>query len=79
MLGRISQVEEYRAPILFLLGDGSSYMTGAVSMTYSLVNSCYHRNRRYLTMSRRIFVLMEDIVHGDLETFLYSLTHSISS
>lgn len=31
MLGRISQAEEYRAPILFLLGDGSSYMTGAVS------------------------------------------------
>ncbi|KAL5115490.1 hypothetical protein ACEQ8H_006631 [Pleosporales sp. CAS-2024a] len=29
MLGRISQVEEYRAPILFLLADGSSYMTGA--------------------------------------------------
>lgn len=31
MLGRISQVGEYRAPCLFLLGEGSSYMTGAVS------------------------------------------------
>lgn len=31
MLGRISQPEEYRAPVLFLLGEGSSYMTGAVS------------------------------------------------
>ena len=31
MLGRISQPEEFRAPILFLLSDGSSYMTGAVS------------------------------------------------
>ncbi|KAF2247191.1 NAD(P)-binding protein [Trematosphaeria pertusa] len=29
MLGRISQAEEYRAPVLFLLGEGSSYMTGA--------------------------------------------------
>jgi len=29
MLGRISQPEEFRAPILFLLSDGSSYMTGA--------------------------------------------------
>jgi len=29
MLGRISQPEEYRAPVLFLLGEGSSYMTGA--------------------------------------------------
>ncbi|KAF1952251.1 NAD(P)-binding protein [Byssothecium circinans] len=29
MLGRISQAEEYRAPILFLLAEGSSYMTGA--------------------------------------------------
>ncbi|CZR63504.1 related to 2,5-dichloro-2,5-cyclohexadiene-1,4-diol dehydrogenase [Phialocephala subalpina] len=29
MLGRISHAEEYRAPILFLLGDGSSFMTGA--------------------------------------------------
>ncbi|CAI6336421.1 unnamed protein product [Periconia digitata] len=29
MLGRISQAEEYRAPILFLLAPGSSFMTGA--------------------------------------------------
>jgi NAD(P)-dependent dehydrogenase (short-subunit alcohol dehydrogenase family) len=28
MLGRISLPEEYRAPVLFLLGDGSSFMTG---------------------------------------------------
>jgi hypothetical protein len=34
MLGRISQKEEYRAPCLFLLADGSSYMTGAVSLNY---------------------------------------------
>jgi NAD(P)-dependent dehydrogenase (short-subunit alcohol dehydrogenase family) len=33
MLGRISQPEEYRAPVLFLLSEGSSYMTGAVSLT----------------------------------------------
>jgi NAD(P)-dependent dehydrogenase (short-subunit alcohol dehydrogenase family) len=31
MLGRISKVEEYRAPVVYLLGEGSSYMTGAVS------------------------------------------------
>jgi hypothetical protein len=30
MLGRISQAEEFRAPVLFLLADGSSYMMGAV-------------------------------------------------
>lgn len=29
MLGRISESHEYRAPVLFLLGDGSSFMTGA--------------------------------------------------
>ncbi|KAF2641932.1 NAD(P)-binding protein [Massarina eburnea CBS 473.64] len=29
MLGRISQPEEFRAPVLFLLAEGSSYMTGA--------------------------------------------------
>jgi len=29
VLGRISHPEEYRAPILFLLSDGSSFMTGA--------------------------------------------------
>ncbi|KAJ4373411.1 hypothetical protein N0V83_003706 [Neocucurbitaria cava] len=34
MLGRISMTEEYRAPVLFLLGDGSSYMTGAVSACF---------------------------------------------
>ena len=28
MLGRFSQAREYRAPILFLLGEGSSFMTG---------------------------------------------------
>lgn len=32
MLGRTSQPEEYRAPVLFLLSEGSSYMTGAVSL-----------------------------------------------
>ncbi|KAJ4205869.1 hypothetical protein NW759_014502 [Fusarium solani] len=29
MLNRLSTVDEFRAPVLFLLGDGSSYMTGA--------------------------------------------------
>ncbi|KAJ8115244.1 hypothetical protein OPT61_g3062 [Boeremia exigua] len=29
MLGRISQPEEFRGPVLFLLSEGSSYMTGA--------------------------------------------------
>jgi NAD(P)-dependent dehydrogenase (short-subunit alcohol dehydrogenase family) len=29
MLYRLSNVDEYRAPVLFLLGDGSSFMTGA--------------------------------------------------
>ncbi|KAF1835148.1 hypothetical protein BDW02DRAFT_588352 [Decorospora gaudefroyi] len=29
MLGRISVAEEMRAPVLFLLGEGSSYVTGA--------------------------------------------------
>jgi NAD(P)-dependent dehydrogenase (short-subunit alcohol dehydrogenase family) len=31
MLGRISQPEEFRGAVLFLLAEGSSYMTGAVS------------------------------------------------
>lgn len=38
MLGRISQPEEFRAPVLFLLAEGSSYMTGAVS-PYSVIGS----------------------------------------
>lgn len=29
MLYRLSTVDEFRAPVLFLLGDGSSFMTGA--------------------------------------------------
>lgn len=29
MLFRLSSVDEFRAPVLFLLGDGSSFMTGA--------------------------------------------------
>ena len=29
MLFRLSEVDEYRGPVLFLLGDGSSYMTGS--------------------------------------------------
>lgn len=37
MLGRISEVEEYRAPALFLLAEGSSYMTGAVSLSRGVV------------------------------------------
>jgi NAD(P)-dependent dehydrogenase (short-subunit alcohol dehydrogenase family) len=43
MLGRISVAEEFRAPVLFLLGEGSSYVTGTVSVKpqkdESLVNS----------------------------------------
>jgi NAD(P)-dependent dehydrogenase (short-subunit alcohol dehydrogenase family) len=35
MLGRISKPEEFRAPVLFMLGEGSSYMTGAVSRVES--------------------------------------------
>ncbi|RYO43138.1 hypothetical protein AA0111_g387 [Alternaria arborescens] len=31
MLGRISVPEEFRAPVLFLLSEGSSYVTGSVS------------------------------------------------
>lgn len=43
MLGRTSQPEEYRAPVIFLLSEGSSYMTGAVGVlifgkTVSIVN-----------------------------------------
>jgi NAD(P)-dependent dehydrogenase (short-subunit alcohol dehydrogenase family) len=29
MLNRLSEVDEYRAPVLFLLGDGSSFVTGS--------------------------------------------------
>lgn len=29
MLFRLSEVDEYRGPVMFLLGDGSSYMTGS--------------------------------------------------
>ena len=29
MLNRLSTVDEFRAPVLYLLGDGSSFMTGA--------------------------------------------------
>lgn len=29
MLLRLSTVNEYRAPVVFMLGGGSSYMTGA--------------------------------------------------
>lgn len=29
MLFRLSTVDEFRAPVLFMLGDGSSFMTGA--------------------------------------------------
>jgi len=29
MLNRISATDEYRAPIIFLLADGSNFMTGA--------------------------------------------------
>jgi NAD(P)-dependent dehydrogenase (short-subunit alcohol dehydrogenase family) len=47
MLGRISMPEEYRAPVLFLLGEGSSYMTGAVSNSSSL--AIFVDGRRLLT------------------------------
>lgn len=40
MLGRISQPEEYRGPVVFLLGDGSSYMTGAVSYPLLIYSCC---------------------------------------
>ena len=29
MLYRLSTADEFRAPVLFMLGDGSSFMTGA--------------------------------------------------
>lgn len=29
MLNRLSTVDEFRAPVLFLLGDGTSFMTAA--------------------------------------------------
>jgi NAD(P)-dependent dehydrogenase (short-subunit alcohol dehydrogenase family) len=61
MLGRISQPEEYRAPVLFLLSAGSSYMTGAVGGYL----------RQHLTtnadLGHRIFESMEGIAHGSAE------------
>lgn len=36
MLGRISAVEEYRGAVVFLLGEGASFVTGAVSVELSL-------------------------------------------
>jgi NAD(P)-dependent dehydrogenase (short-subunit alcohol dehydrogenase family) len=58
MLGRISQPEEYRTPVLFLLGEGSSYMTGAVS------SSTMRLEKLWLTIYDRICEWMVDIVHG---------------
>lgn len=58
MLGRISQPEEFRAPVLFLLSEGSSYMTGAVSGP-----SC--RYQALVTdFLNRIFGSMGGIAHG---------------
>jgi NAD(P)-dependent dehydrogenase (short-subunit alcohol dehydrogenase family) len=50
MLGRISQPEEYRASVLFLLSRGSSYMTGSVSL--HCTNNCPPRS--HLTDRDRI-------------------------
>lgn len=58
MLGRIRQPQEYRAPVLFLLGEGSSYMTGAVSGI--LQRHCMANT----DLSYRIYELMEGITHG---------------
>lgn len=59
MLGRISQAEEYRAPILFLLSEGSSYMTAAVCPTN------IHERLLYTDdVLHRIFELMVGIAHG---------------
>ena len=61
MLGRISQPEEYRAPVLFLLSAGSSYMTGAVSG---------HLRQHFTTnadLGHRTFESMEGIARGSAE------------
>jgi NAD(P)-dependent dehydrogenase (short-subunit alcohol dehydrogenase family) len=41
MLGRIRQAEEFGAPVLFLLAECSSYMTGAVSCRPARGQKCY--------------------------------------
>lgn len=67
MLGRISQPEEYRAPVLFLLSEGSSYMTGAVSpKDTTLATVTAYRN--IVTDNRtRTFGSTEGIVPGRRE------------
>lgn len=65
MLGRISQPEEFRAPIIFLLSEGSSYMTGAVSHC-SVVESHGGRSDSAL-MHARICALTEATVLGEVE------------
>jgi hypothetical protein len=60
MMARISQKEEYRAPVLFLLAEGSSYMTGAVrvdiyggvSKRYGLTNWCCRTSVSMVVIAR---------------------------
>lgn len=70
MLGRISQAEEYRAPVIFLLSEGSSYMTGAVSF-FSFATAI-----RVLMRGARISELMAVIVLGELAVTNVRLSRS---
>lgn len=65
MLGRISQPDEYRAPVLFLLSEGSSYMTGAVSrLVFMHALVLVDDKERTTSNPNRICAWMEDTAHG---------------